>query len=72
MQFSLNTIQNKKTLHSRKDTKSRILIVINQAMSQSTANIRWDPYHAANVISFVSENLKVLAFLNNLEIYTDD
>ena len=25
-----------------------LLLVINQAMSQSTANIRCDPYHTAN------------------------
>ena len=48
MQFSLNGIQNEKALHRRKGTNQGFSLVIYQAMSQSTADIRYDPYDAAN------------------------
>ena len=66
MQLSLNTILNEKALHSRKDTKS-LIKQCHKAKPISDVILSM-----LQILSFVWEDLKVLAFLNNLEIYTDD
>ena len=71
MQFSLDTIQNEKALHSRryqiKDFDWSLIKQCHRVQPMSDVILSM-----LQILSFVWEDLKVLAFLNNLEIYTDD